>query len=325
MTELLAALRAAAEPTRLRLLAVCGRAELTVTELTQVLAQSQPRVSRHLKVLCDAGLIRRHAEGKSVFYRLGDHGQGGALARWLLDRSPADDGDAALDRERLAAVRAMRQAAATAYFNAQAEDWDAMRALYGGEERVEAAIMDLSSGRRIDELVDIGTGTGRILELLAPLARGAVGIDLSHEMLGFARAKLVGLDHADCLVRHGNMYQLPMAAGSTDLAVIHQVLHFADDPAAAVAEAARILRPGGRLIIVDFAAHGLEYLRTEREHRRLGFADAVIQGWCRHAGLVPGATLTLPGDPLTVSVWHADRAVPPAAHHAAPSAVVNQV
>ncbi len=308
MDSLLAGLRAAAEPTRLRLLALCARGELTVSELTQILGQSQPRVSRHLKLLCEAGLLDRFREGTWVFYRLADDGRGGALARSLIAMLPEGDGTIARDRARLAQVKSARAAAAAAYFRANAERWDEIRSLYVAESEVERALAGLLGDERIELLLDIGTGTGRMLELFGPRARRAIGIDLSHAMLTVARTNLdrAGLDH--CQLRHGDMYDLPLASGSVDLAIIHQVLHYADDPQAAIVEAARVLRPGGRLLVVDFAAHDLEYLRERHRHRRLGFTDDEVIGWYRAAGLRAERGVTLAGDPLTVAIWPARRA-----------------
>lgn len=309
MDKLLSALRAAAEPTRLRLLALCARGELTVSDLTQVLGQSQPRVSRHLKLLCDAGLLDRFREGSWVFYRLAQHDDGSALARLLADLVPEGDPTAALDLERLAGLKRARAAAASEYFRANAPDWDRIRALHVGDREVEAAVARLVPGD-VRDLLDIGTGTGRMLELLAPRVERAIGIDLSREMLVVARANLERAGRRNCSLRRGDMYQLPLPNASFDAVIIHQVLHYAERPGAAIAEAARVLRPGGRLVLVDFLPHDLEQLRTEHAHRRLGFADAEVGGWCRDAGLVLEKTTHLPGGPLTVALWPARRSVP---------------
>jgi SAM-dependent methyltransferase len=307
MNDLLAGLRAAAEPTRLRLLLLCARGELTVSELTQVLGQSQPRVSRHLKLLCEAGLLDRFREGSWVFYRLSDAAAGGRLARLLVELVPGADPALALDLDRLAGIRRARAAAAAAYFRDNAARWDRIRSLHVDEEEVEHTLAGLLPAEGIHDLLDIGTGTGRMLELFAPRVERAVGIDSSREMLAVARVNLQRAGLPNASVRHGDMYQLPLPGASFDAVLIHQVLHYAERPAAAIAEAARVLRPGGRLVIVDFAPHELEFLRTEHAHRRLGFGDAEIAAWCGEAGLEPGRIRHLPGAPLTVSTWSARR------------------
>ena len=307
MNTLLNALRAAAEPTRLRLLALCGESELTVTELTWILGQSQPRVSRHLKVLCEAGLLDRFREGTWAFYRLADAEEPGGLARTLVELIPRHDAGLARDRQRLEAVRKSRADAAAAYFRANATRWDEIRSLYVPESDVETALLSVFADRRIDEFLDVGTGTGRILELFADRFHRGVGIDLSHDMLAVARANLERAGHGHCQVRHGDMYHLPLSGGSVDAVTFHQVLHFASDPAAAIAEAARLLRPGAgaALAIVDFAPHELEFLREEHTHRRLGFSDVEVAEWLEAARLVPGDRVRLEGDPLTVVIWAA--------------------
>jgi ubiquinone/menaquinone biosynthesis C-methylase UbiE len=307
MERLLAGLRAAAEPTRLRLLTLCAHGELTVSELTQILGQSQPRVSRHLKLLCEAGLLERFREGTHAFFTLAKDGEGARLAELLVDLVPDEDGTLTLDLERLQTIKASRAEAAARYFRENAARWDRMRSLYIDEALVERALLDLLPNDGLHDFVDVGTGTGRILELVAPRVDRAVGIDLSREMLSVARAHIEKSGLRNVTVRHGDMYQLPWPAGSFDAAAIHQVLHFADDPAGAIAEVARILRPGGVLLIVDFTPHDLEFLRTEHAHRRLGFREAEVKQWLTAAGLVPEETKELPGEPLTVAIWKARR------------------
>src|ERR671918_1929296 len=279
LDSLLGGLRAAADPSRLRLLSACAQGEWTVTELPQVLAQSQPRVSRHLKLLADAGLLERLREGSWVFYRRAQTGTGARLARSLCRLLPGDHPDLVLDRQRLAAVRAARQEVAAHYFANKAASWDQVRSLYVDDAKVEAALLDLFGERPPGNLLDIGTGTGRILQLFAPRIGFGLGIDLSREMLSVARANLDRTSLRNCQVRHGDMYHVALPDGSFDAATMHNVLHFADDPGAALAEAARVLRPGGRLVVVDFARHELEFLRREHAHRRLGFTDAEMHGW----------------------------------------------
>ena len=313
MDTVLAVLRAAGERTRLRILALLSYGELTVSELTLILGQSQPRVSRHLKLLVDAGLLDRFPEGTSVFYRLAERGDPAALARaalgFLLPGCPV----VSADRARLDAVRRARAVAADAYFRAVADDWDHIRTLQTDEREVERTMLDALGGAPLGDVLDVGTGTGRVLALLAPRARRAVGVDLSPAMLGVARAALDPAAHPNVQVRHGDMYHLPFGRAAVDVVVFHQVLHYADDAAAAVAEAARCLRPGGRVLVVDFAPHQIEELRTEHAHRRLGFTDREVESWFRGVGLEPAEPLRLPGEPLTVCVWlaHAPPAEPP--------------
>jgi ubiquinone/menaquinone biosynthesis C-methylase UbiE len=306
MEQVLARLRAAAEATRLRLLSICAECELTVSEITQIIGQSQPRVSRHLKLLCEAGLLVRFREGTWVFYRTPHSGPGADLVQPVLDLLPADDETLALDRARLDQVKAEREKIATEYFRANAGDWDQIRSLHIDEAEVEKVLLetvgDLTGGR----ILDVGTGTGRILELLGRDAEEGVGVDMSREMLAVARARLQRADLSNCLVRQADMYQLPYPGGMFDVVVLHQVLHFAEKPDTAIAEAARVLAPGGRLVVVDFAPHDREELREEHAHRRLGFEDASMQSWFHASGLKADAATSLPGKPLTVRIWKAN-------------------
>jgi ubiquinone/menaquinone biosynthesis C-methylase UbiE/DNA-binding transcriptional ArsR family regulator len=326
MQTLLDILRAAGEPTRLRILAVLARGELTVTELTQVLGQSQPRVSRHLKLMVDAGLLERKPEGSWAFFRLAGETGGRAagdarrLTALLTTLIPDKDADLARDLQRLETVKAARAKAAQGYFRANAHAWNRLRSLYVAEDLVERAIQDLVGPGPFAHLVDIGTGTGRMLELLAPRVRRAEGLDSSHEMLTLARTLLdrARLDHVQ--VRHGDLFALPYAsrgagkgraASDVDLVIIHQVLHYLTDPAGAVAEAARILAPGGRLLVVDFAPHGIEELRARHAHRRLGFSEAEVSALLEGAGLEveevrhlkPEAEDEEGEERLTVTLW----------------------
>jgi len=307
MGEVLAALRAVAETTRLRLLVLCARGELTVSELAQILGQSQPRVSRHLKLLCEAGLLDRFREGSWVFYRLSSGSAAGALSRHLVAACDEADETIALDLQRLAMIKRQRAELATAYFRENAAQWHHIRSLYVDEREVEVALTEIITAAAPQDLLDIGTGTGRVIEILGPRVAHAVGIDQSREMLAVARVNLERAGLTNSIVRLGDMYQLPLADASFDAVVIHQVLHYADRPAEAIAEAARVLRPSGILVVIDFAPHALEFLREEHAHRRLGFADADVNDWCRSTGLDPDAARRLPGDPLTVVVWTAHR------------------
>jgi SAM-dependent methyltransferase len=315
MDRLVAMLRAAGDPTRLRLLLLLRQAELTVSELIEIVGQSQPRVSRHLKLLGEAGLLERFKEGSWVFYRAAGRGTGAELGTVLDALSGGNDGD----RARLAHVREARAAQAAAYFKANAAEWARIRALHAPEKDVEAAILARLPGR-IRNLLDIGTGTGRMLELLAPRATHAVGIDVSPEMLAIARDKLLAANLAHAQVRLSDLYRLPFPNGGDgdsgfDAVILHQVLHYLDDPGAAVAEAARVMAKGGELLIADFAPHMLEFLRDDYAHRRLGFSDAEVKGWVTAAGLSLANTDTIAaaggGDKLTVKLWLARRKAAP--------------
>ncbi len=302
------ALKAAGEATRLRILALLGEAELTVSELTAILRQSQPRISRHLRLLAEAGLVERFREGSWAFFRLGEHEGAAELARDLIRR--LDPGDATLlrDRERLTAVRSARAAAAQAYFRRHAAEWDRIRKLHVADEAVEEAICGALAGSEIRALLDLGTGTGRMLELFGRNIDRGLGLDMSLDMLALARARLdrAGLKH--CSVRQGDIYDLALPKDSFDAVIIHQVLHFLDDGARAIHEAARVLRPGGRLLVVDFAPHDLEFLRDEHAHRRLGFASETVTQWMKAAGLDLVLQTNLPPEPtsggkVAVSLW----------------------
>ena len=308
LDTLLAGLRAAGEHTRLRILALCASGELSVSELVQILGQSQPRVSRHLKLMVEAGLLERMPEGAQVYFRLADNTDTARLARSLVDLIPLQDAGLNRDLSRLQQVRDARAQKAQAYFQTVAESWDTIRSLYVPQAEVEAKLVEILGDDKIDELLDIGTGTGRILETLGPHVRRGVGIDLSSGMLSVARSNIENSGLANIHVRQGDMYRLPVADASVDLAVIHMVLHYSDDPLEVIREAARVLRPGGRLLIIDFAAHTLEELRGEHEHHRLGFSDNEIRKCFRAANLKPQQAVEhLVGEPLTVSFWQAHK------------------
>jgi ubiquinone/menaquinone biosynthesis C-methylase UbiE/DNA-binding transcriptional ArsR family regulator len=307
MEDLLAALKAAAEPTRLRLLALLEYNELTVSELTQILGQSQPRVSRHLKLMAEAGLVERFSEGTWAFYRVADNELGRALTRSIVDLIVEEDPVLARDLERLEQVKAARAQSAAAYFTENAAIWDNIRSLYMPEAEVEKAVMELLGAEPVAKLLDIGTGTGRMLSIFAGQIERGLGVDMNREMLAVARANLAQGQIQNCQVRQGDMYNLGLATADFDVAVFHQVLHFAEDPAAAVQEAARVLRPDGRLLIVDFAPHTLEFLRTEHAHRRLGFSDDEVAGMCRAAGFSDVSIRHLVGGELTVTIWLAGK------------------
>ena len=303
---LLTALRAAGEGTRLRILALLCEAELSVKDLTGILGQSQPRISRHLKLLADANLIDRYPEGAWVFHRLTDSDVGRRLVNELLSAVDGNEPVLALDRERLSQIKTEQAEAAHRYFAANADEWDSIRALHVAEGVVEAAVCEALGARPFESLLDLGTGTGRILELLHPLYSRAVGIDTSPDMLAVARANLDRAGITNAQIRLGDIYNLPLPRGAFDAVVIHQVLHFLDDPQRALVESARVLRPGGRLLIVDFAPHEMEFLRQDHAHRRLGFSRDQVSQWIAAAGLGLDKAEALPGgasDKLTVTLW----------------------
>jgi ubiquinone/menaquinone biosynthesis C-methylase UbiE len=306
LESLLASLEAAAETTRLRLIGLLWEAELTVSELVAILGQSQPRISRHLKLLVEAGLAERHREGAWAFFRLAE--KNGAFLRDLIARIDPADPVLAADRARLQMTREARRRQAAAWFAQRAGDWDSIRALHASEERVEAAILEMIGPKPLGVLLDLGTGTGRMIELIAPQASRAIGIDQSPAMLAIARSHIESSGLRNVQLRQGDIYAAPVERDSCDLVIVHQVLHFLDDPARAIREAASALRPGGRLIVVDFAAHGEELLRENFAHRRLGFADEEIEAFLSEAGLTGlqhQRIAPAPGEPgkLTVVLW----------------------
>ena len=302
------ALKAAGEETRLRVLALLAEAELTVSDLTDILRQSQPRISRHLKLLVEAGLVERFREGTWAFFRLAEHGGGADVARALIERLNPGDQTIARDRERLSSVRQARAAAAQAYFRAHAAEWDRIRKLHVADEAVEDAIRAALSDKPFRSLLDLGTGTGRMLEMFGPDIERGLGLDLSLDMLLLARDRLERAGLRNCSVRQGDIYDLPLANDSFDVVILHQVLHFLDDGARAIREAARVLRPGGRLLVVDFALHEQEFLREQFAHRRLGFAPDTVMQWITASGLDPVMHKSLAPEPgsegkIAVSLW----------------------
>src|SRR5580692_3956668 len=299
-------LKAAGEATRLRILALIAEAELTVSDLTEILRQSQPRLSRHLRLLAEAGLVERFREGSWAFFRLAERGGGADIARALIARLDSADATIVRDRERLAAVRSTRAAAAQNYFRRHAAEWDRIRKLHVADTAVEDAIRTALADKPIRSLLDLGTGTGRMLELFAEDIERGLGLDLSLDMLALARARLDRAGLKNCSVRRGDIYDLALPRDAFDVVIIHQVLHFLDDSGRAVREAARVLRPGGRLLVVDFAPHDLEFLREEHAHRRLGFANETVTQWLEAAGLDFINQQTLAPGPqakIAVSIW----------------------
>jgi ArsR family transcriptional regulator len=306
-------LKAAAEPTRMRMLALLSDGALNVKDLTRILGQSQPRISRHLRLLAEAELVERAPEGSWVYFRLAAEGRGGEVARQILSAVDPSDPVLVRDRRRAEALKAERQEAAQTYFQAHAADWDRIRALHIGEADVEQAVAAALGPGPFHLLVDLGTGTGRMLELFADRFRRGLGLDLSPAMLAYARANLERAGLAHVQVRQGDIFDLPLPDQSADAVVMHQVLHFLSDPQPAIREAARVLAPGGRLLIVDFAPHELEFLRDQFAHERLGFAGPVVEQWLADLGLevLERRDLAPSGedkqDKLTVSLWVAAR------------------
>jgi ubiquinone/menaquinone biosynthesis C-methylase UbiE len=302
------ALKAAGEETRLRVLALLAEAELTVSDLTDILRQSQPRISRHLKLLAEAGLVERFREGTWAFFRLAEQGEGADVARTLIDRLNPGDQMIARDRARLASVRQARAIAAQAYFRAHAAEWDRIRKLHVTDAAVEEAIRAALADKPFRSLLDLGTGTGRMLELFGPEIERGLGLDLSLDMLLLARDRLERAGLKNCSVRQGDIYDLPLTNDSFDVVILHQVLHFLDDGARALHEAARVLRPGGRLLVVDFAPHEQEFLREQFAHRRLGFAPETVTQWITASGLEPVLHKSLTPEQgsegkIAVSLW----------------------
>jgi len=308
LDTLLAGLRAAGEHSRLRILALCARGELSVTELTQILGQSQPRVSRHLKLMVEAGLLERLPEGAQVYFRVSDRAEASTLAHALVSLIPESDASLNRDLSRLEQVRDVRKQKAQDYFRQVAESWDTIRAMHVPQQQLEDTLLEIVGNEPVGELLDIGTGTGRMLEILADRTTRGIGIDLSSDMLAVARSNIdrAGLTHVH--VRKGDMYNLPLDDASIDLAILHLVLHYSDDPLAVIREASRVLRADGRLIIVDFAVHTQEYLRSEFRHHRLGFSDDEIRQCFDSAGVSTGIeTRQLTGEPLTIKIWQAQK------------------
>ena len=306
MTQALRIFSALADPTRLRIVALLRRMELSVGELAQVLDQSQPRVSRHVRILADAGVALRRREGSWVF--LAPAPSPVAVPLYAVIDASGDAREAVVDLERLTAVRAERAAAAARYFEAHAAQWDAVRGLHVPDAAVEERLLT-TLGANVGRLLDVGTGTGRMIELLHARAGAVTGIDRSPEMLRLARAKLGGVDGVE--LRQGDVAALPLPPAAADTVVMHQVLHYLPAPDAAVAEAARVVAPGGRLLIVDFDSHDREELRRQDAHARLGFSDAQIGGWMAAGGLRLARVEVLDGPELTVKLWLGTKARSP--------------
>jgi len=315
--KLAALFQALADPTRLRILALLRAMELSVGELAQLLGQSQPRVSRHVRILSDSGLVGRRKEGSWVYLQIADRDRTNALFETSRGIDPEAEQLFAADALRLDAVRQDRAEAARRYFEAHAATWESIRSLHIAEEEIERAIADLLAGRPLGALLDIGTGTGRMLELFAPQAQSAIGIDRSSEMLRLARVRLEEAGISGAALRQGDMYALPLVDSSADSIILHQVLHYAQQPGAAISEAARVLASGGHLLVIDFAQHDHSELKEQDAHLRLGFADDAMRGWFNSAGLRLDRTVRLEGGPLTVILWRGVKLNTPQSERAA--------
>ena len=309
MDELIEQLRAVAEPTRLRIVVALESCELTVSEICTVLGQSQPRVSRHLRLLTDAGLLQRHAEGTSAYFGLRSDADGKDLLAAIAPMINLATPVLQRDQGRLEAVRSGRADRAAEYFAQVAEEWNELREMHAPTTEVEEAMLAAVSTPFVESVLDIGTGTGRILELFADRTRRGLGVDLSRQMLGVARARLDDDRLSHCAVRQGDIYDLDIDGGSHSVVVLHHVLHFLSDPASALAVAEQVLSPGGTLLIVDFASHDLEWFRTNHAHSHLGFADHEIADWCAMYELDSPTVQHFPPPPgsgteaLTVTLW----------------------
>ncbi len=306
MEQLLPILGALADPTRLRLLALAARGTFCVNDFCEVLGQSQPRLSRHLRVLCEAGLLERAREGANAWFTLAQ-GEPGGLARDVLRRLPQDDPLVAADRRGAARVLSERARIASDTFRKQGADWDEMRALGLPAAEVEARLVALLPEGRLGRVLDVGTGTGRLLELLAPRMGAGLGVDASRAMLALARVRLADAAFSHCQFRLADMCALPLADACFDLVVLQMVLHYAEAPALVVAEAARVLAPGGRLVVVDLAPHGERALLAQMGHTVAGFSDDAMQDMLAGAGLSASAPVSVGGEgALRVRIWQGE-------------------
>ncbi|MGL6042486.1 MAG: ArsR/SmtB family transcription factor [Sandaracinobacteroides sp.] len=297
---------ALADPTRVRILLLVRDLELSVGELAEILDQSQPRVSRHVRILAEAGLVRRQKEGAWVFVGPGDRALADKVQSLIAHFSDSVD-PIAHERARLEQVTELRQRRIDDWFSANAEEWDLLRRLGGQGDDVEQALVSAARAPAVGRLLDIGTGTGRVLELLAPEAAAATGVDRSPEMLRLARNKLAAAGIRQAAVRQADMRALPFEGAAFDTVTLHHVLHFADDPAAVIAEAARTVAPGGKLLVADYAPHRQEEFRQRFQHSRLGFEEAAVLGFLKSAGLVPVTLSRHPGPELSVILWEGRR------------------
>jgi len=303
LDRLVQVLKSIADESRIRLLILCAQGEFTVSELVQVLGQSQPRVSRHLRILCDAGILKRTRQGSWVFYRSVKGGPESEFVPLLKSFITESEPVLKLDRKRLEHLKKERSRVAAQFFQKTASEWDNIRTHYVEDIQVESALQQCVSDVKPNSLLDIGTGTGRILKVLGPYVQDAEGIDFSHEMLNLAR---INLDHPSlehCRVRHGDMYRLPYQEHSFNFITIHHVLHFANQPLEVLKEAGRVLKNKGQIAIVDFYSHEREEFRTKYHHHRLGFSDDEIKNWLDQIGLSMQPPIRIDGDPMEVVIW----------------------
>ncbi len=308
LEKLVDILKAAGEATRLRLLLLLAGGDLTVTDLTDILGQSQPRISRHLKLLAEDHLVERYQEGAWAYFRLRRDGAAAELVRAILSTVDRADPVFMRDAQRLEAVKRQRSERAQNYFSRNASEWDELRRLHVNDEAVESALLEMVGNAPVASLLDLGTGTGRMLQLLEGLYSNATGIDASRDMLAVARANLDRAGIVKASVRQGDIFNLPVDGQEFDLVTIHQVLHFLDQPQLALDEAVRVLKPGGRLAVIDLAPHDLEHLREEHAHVRLGFSHEAMAQWLEKAGLAVERIVDIPpgGEAeraLTVTIW----------------------
>ncbi len=288
------ALSALADPVRGRLLVALERHELAVGELAAVLQLPQSTVSRHLKTLVEAGWVASRADGPSRRYRFAPDAREGETRRlWQAVREPlAALPSAEHDAARLRAVLADRRAATRAFYSGAAPAWDRLRAELFGARADLVALLALLDDRIT--VGDLGCGTGAVADALAPFVRRVVAVDHSREMLAVARRRLADRDNVD--LREGDLEALPVDDGELDAALLVLTLHHIPDPEAVFAEAARALRPGGRLVVIDMAPHDREGYRAEMGHVWLGFGEAQLAPWLRGAGFGPARYTLLPAD-----------------------------
>lgn len=313
LSEMLGVLRAAGEETRLRIIKLLSLSDLTVSDLTTILGQSQPRVSRHMKLLVEAGVADRGREGAFAYFRLTHDKAVRQAVKTLISEINDDDEVVARDRQRLDLIRAERTAVAQRYFAEHAKKWDELRTLHVADDAVESALNQVLNGYEFQSAVDLGTGTGRVLEMIAPRVKSGIGIDRNREMLSLARATLDNARHPHCHVQQDDILNLSLPGAQHDLVTIHQVLHYLNEPERAIEEASRLLKPGGLLVVVDFAPHDVEFLREAHAHIRLGIRDDEMADWCSasNLSLIDQTELSGDGDGeqtrLTVMVWVAKK------------------